>query len=324
MDAKASFLSENKELLILSFSAMARLAMGDLQRTPLKYLKYFVIAWMVLWLAISPAWSGVPTEKSLLWELSGNGIKNPSYLFGTIHLQCKNRLTLSANRQKYLNGANQVYLELDFDHPNLKQELAKYTQMPRGKNLKQLLGPKKYRRAQKFFEKNLNLTLDYFSTTKPFILAALATPTGLTCPTGSWEESLSTTAQQKKIPILGLETVKEQFAVFDKLTLKEEVNMLMDVVDHPERNKKDFQSLLSAYNNQDLGKLQKIMESDVSSRNFNRLLLDQRNRKWVPIITRVARSKPTFFGFGAGHLVGKQGVISLLRKAGYTVKPIPN
>jgi uncharacterized protein len=304
---------------------MARFAVGDLHRKFFKYFQYFVIAWMVLWLVITPAWGGlVPTEKTLLWELSGNGIAKSSYLFGTIHLQCKNRLKLSANRQKYFDGAAQLYLELDFDDPNLKREISKYTQMPRGKNLKQLLGPKKYRRAQKFFEKNLNLPLDFFSTTKPFILAALATPSGLKCSTSSWEESLAATAQQRNMPVLGLETVKEQFAVFDQLSLAEEADMLMAVVDNPERSKKDFQQLLSAYNNQDLGKLQKMIELDPKARKLNRLLLDQRNQKWIPIITREARSKPTFFGFGAAHLVGKQGVIALLRKAGYTVKPIPN
>jgi uncharacterized protein len=298
---------------------------GNLTARIWKYLRYFLIACLALWIAVIPAWGGlVPTEKSLLWELTGNGLAKPSYLFGTIHLQCKNRLALSANRQKYFNNTEQLFLELDFSDPNLKQEISKYTQMPRGQNLKKLLGPKKYRRAQQYFAKQLNLPLDFFSTTKPFVLAALATPSGLNCPTSSWEEALTAIAKQRKMPVRGLETVKEQFAVFKTLSLQEEANMLMAVIDNPEASRKSFQSLLSAYNNQDLVQLQKIMNSDPSSRKFNKVLLDRRNQKWIPIITKAARSKSTFFGFGAAHLPGNQGVIALLRKAGYTVKPMPN
>jgi uncharacterized protein len=306
-------------------SALIRLIFGNLQPRLLRYLRYLGVAGLALWIAVTPAWGGlVPTEKSLLWEMSGNGLAKPSYLFGTIHLQCKNRLVFSANRQKYFNSTEQLFLELNFDDPNLKQEISKYTQMPRGQNLKKLLGPKKYRRAQQYFAKNLNLPLDFFSTTKPFVLAALATPSGLKCPTGSWEEVLTASAKQRKMPVQGLETVKEQFAVFETMSLQEEANMLMAIIDNPGASRKSFQSLLSAYNNQDLVQLQKVMNSDPSSRKFNRVLLDRRNQKWVPIITRAARSKPTFFGFGAAHLPGQQGVIALLRKAGYTVKPMPN
>lgn len=300
-------------------------ALGNLSPRILRYLRSLFIACLTLWIVLLPAWGGlVPTEKSLLWELSGNGLAKPSYLFGTIHLQCKNRLALSANRQQYFNSTAQLFLELDFGDPNLKQEITKYTQMPRGQNLKKLLGPKKYRRAQQYFAKNLNLPLDFFSTTKPFVLASLATPSGLDCATGSWEEALMAIAKQRKMPIQGLETVKEQFAVFNTLSLQEEADMLMAVIDNPAASRKSFQSLLTAYNNQDLVQLQKIMNSEPSSRKFNKVLLDRRNQKWIPLITKAARSKPTFFGFGAAHLPGQQGVIALLRKAGYTVKPMPN
>jgi uncharacterized protein len=296
------------------------------QRIP-KYLRYLLAVSMALWIAVIPAWGGiVPTEKSLLWELSGNGLAKPSYLFGTIHLQCKNRLVLSPKRQQYFNKTEQLYLELNFSDPNLKQEISKYTQMPRGQNLKQLLGPKKYRRAQQYFAKNANLPLDYFSTTRPFILAAIATPSGLKCATSSWEDVLTGMAKQRKMPIQGLETVREQFAVFDTLTLPEEANMLMAVIDNPQASRNAFKNLLNAYNNQDINQLYRSMNSDnsASTRKFNRALLDRRNQKWIPKIVKAAKAKPTFFGFGAAHLPGPQGVIALLRKAGYTVKPLPN
>ncbi len=269
--------------------------------------------------------SGQPiTTKSLMWEVTGNGLNQPSYLFGTIHINCKNSLKFSTKRQEIFAKAQQIYLELDFDDPNLQKQISQNTQMPPGKNLKKLLTPRQYQQARKYFADKLKLPLDFFSTTRPFILTSLATPSGLKCPVDSWEEVIVKMAKQKKIEVKGLESVKDQFAVFDTVSLKEEALMLMDVIKNPTKNKQDFLKLIAAYNNEDLNLLEKITKADPNAKKFNASLLDNRNRKWIPIITREAKSKSTFFGFGAAHLVGSQGVIALLQKAGYTVKPIKN
>jgi uncharacterized protein len=264
------------------------------------------------------------TDKSLMWELTGNGLSQPSYLFGTIHINCKNRLKFSPKRQEIFAKSQQVYLELDFDDPTLQKQIGQNTQMPPGKNLQKLLTPKQYKQARKYFADKLKLPLDFFSTTRPFILASLATPSGLKCPVDSWEEVIVKMAKQKKLEVRGLESVKDQFAVFNTISLKEEAAMLMEVINNPAKNKQDFLKLIAAYNNEDLNQLEKITKADPKDKKFNTSLLDDRNRKWIPIITREAKSKPTFFGFGAAHLVGSEGVIALLQKAGYTVKPIKN
>jgi uncharacterized protein len=266
--------------------------------------------------------SGAPQEKTLMWEVSGKDLKQPSYLYGTIHINCKNRLALSPKRQELFAKTKQLYLELDFDDPQMQNEITKYTQMPPGKNLRQLITAKEYQKAQKFFAERLKISLDFFTTTKPFILTAIATPTGLKCSTSSWEEALTKVAQQRKIEVKGLETVKEQFAVFDNISLKQEAAMLMEVINDPDKSQKDFQQLLAAYDREDIPLLEKLSKADRRTQKLTKALLDDRNRKWIPKIAKIAKTQPTFFGFGAAHLVGKQGVIALLRKAGYSVKPI--
>jgi uncharacterized protein YbaP (TraB family) len=57
-------------------------------------------------------------------------------------------------------------------------------------------------------------------------------------------------------------------------------------------------------------------------RQYREVLLDDRNRNWIGPITTAAGKASTFFAVGAGHLGGNTGVIELLRKAGYTVKPV--
>jgi uncharacterized protein YbaP (TraB family) len=37
----------------------------------------------------------IPSDKALLWKISGNALKKPSYLLGTIHLIPKDKFKLS-------------------------------------------------------------------------------------------------------------------------------------------------------------------------------------------------------------------------------------
>ena len=37
---------------------------------------------------------------------------------------------------------------------------------------------------------------------------------------------------------------------------------------------------------------------------------------------KTMKDKPTFFGVGAGHLAGEEGVIKLLRKQGFKVEAV--
>jgi uncharacterized protein YbaP (TraB family) len=54
------------------------------------------------------------------------------------------------------------------------------------------------------------------------------------------------------------------------------------------------------------------------------IMLFDRNRKWIARIQKMMADKPTFFAVGAAHLGGEKGVIALLRKEGYTLRPILN
>jgi uncharacterized protein YbaP (TraB family) len=48
----------------------------------------------------------------------------------------------------------------------------------------------------------------------------------------------------------------------------------------------------------------------------------ERNKKWMPIIIEAVKKMPTLFAFGAGHLTGPEGVVRMLRDAGYTVEQV--
>jgi len=70
-------------------------------------------------------------------------------------------------------------------------------------------------------------------------------------------------------------------------------------------------------------KLMRESKFDSDTKGFEDEILDKRNQNWIPIIEKAAHDKSTFFAFGAAHLAGEKGVVSLLRAKGYTVKPLP-
>jgi uncharacterized protein len=265
-----------------------------------------------------------PLEKSLLWEISGQGLIQPSYLYGTMHLACSNQLAVSPTLQEKLATTKQLYLELDMDDPNLAAAMLQSSYQKNGSTLKTLLSPKDYAIASQFFQQNVGIPLDRVGSLKPIVLISMLYPSLLGCQPGSWEEVLTKLAQTRQSEVLGLETVQAQFAIFDQIPAKDQAAMIMDVVNDPVKTKQEVQKLVAAYQAQDVNQLYRMVaEASSTEAKFEQILLTERNQRWIPKIAQAAKAKPTFFAVGAGHLGGQNGVIPLLRQAGYTVKPVP-
>ena len=62
----------------------------------------------------------------------------------------------------------------------------------------------------------------------------------------------------------------------------------------------------------------------VMNEKYRKWLLEVRNENWMVKMPDMMKDKSTFFAVGAAYLLGEQGMINLLRKKGYVVKPILN
>jgi uncharacterized protein YbaP (TraB family) len=76
------------------------------------------------------------------------------------------------------------------------------------------------------------------------------------------------------------------------------------------------------YLSQDLDSLYQLMADSPEMMGSLDLLLNRRNRNWIPIMEAAMKKSSTFFAVGAGHLGGSQGVLELMRKQGYQVKAL--
>jgi uncharacterized protein len=263
-------------------------------------------------------------DKSLLYEISGNGLSQPSYLYGTIHLICKDDFLMTEATKDKFSKTQQVYLELDIDDPKLMPDMMKSMYMTDGSTIKTLLSEADYQKVSQFFKDTLKMNIGTMDKMKPFVLSSMSLPKLLACPTQSYEEAFMTMAKNENKEILGLETVQEQFGVFDKMGMKKQADMmLVQMVNDWNEGKETIRNMISDYKQQDVELLfEDMAKSKSSDKDFQKDLLDARNSNWIPKISKIATEKPTFFAVGAGHLGGEKGVIALLRKQGFTVKAV--
>lgn len=265
-------------------------------------------------------------DNALLYEVSGNGLMKPSYLYGTFHLVCPTDLTITDAMKKAVGDAEQVYLEIDMDDPAMLSGMMKSMMMTDGKTVKDLLKPDDYTLLDNYLKQKMNMSLAQVGNMKPIALTSMMLMTVLPCQPASYDMTFAQMAGKEKKEVLGLETIDAQLAALDKIPMEEQLKGLVDMARKPDEARKEFMDFIAAYKAHDMAKLMRMMKaSQFSGGDFSQYedaLLGERNANWIPVIEKAASRKPTFFAFGAGHLGNDKGVVNLLRKKGYTVQAV--
>jgi len=271
-------------------------------------------------------------NKTLLWKISGNGIdiEKPSYLFGTIHMLCKEDAFLSTNFVNAIKNADRIYFELDMD--NLFDMLGALSKMKMKNDttLADLLSSEDYKKIKEFFEsKNSLLPFSVLETYKPLIASSLLMESAMGCEQQvAMEQLIMEEAKKNNKRIEGLETTAYQMSIFDSIPYSVQVQELLKMVNGKDNEKdgdKEYNDLMNAYREQDLNKLGKLIsQTEGGMMNYEDILLNNRNRNWVAKLKMLLPDKSLVIAVGAGHLTGEKGVISLLRKEGYKVSPVEN
>ena len=264
-------------------------------------------------------------DNTLLWEISGKGLKQPSYMFGTFHLLCKDDIKFSTNLQTAVKESKEVYFEMDLDDPANTLGGMFFMNM-KNKTLEDLYTTDELEKVSRFFKDSLKMNLSFFNKMKPMMLEALLYPRMMPCKTPSGVEmELMTIAKKEKKEIKGFETIEFQSSVFDSIPYDVQAKALLKDIDSTEKYKVYFSNMVSIYKNQETAKLaQLIADSTFSGGENDDVLLKNRNTNWVKQLNKILKDNNIFMGVGAAHLFGKDGLVVLLRKEGYTVRPIEN
>jgi uncharacterized protein YbaP (TraB family) len=261
-------------------------------------------------------------KQTLLWKIEGNDIQ-ASYLYGTIHVLPQEDFELKEKVKTAFEDSEVLVLELDFDDPTLQLEMMKHVGMKDGQTLDKLLDKETYQELDSYLKQNVGAGMQAFNNWKPFMLSTLLIGKYIEGQPASFEGSFTQMAMADGKEILGLESVAEQLAIFDEIPYEEQIGDLEMMLDEEEKVRKLFQEMILPYKNEDYESLYNMTREYYNNDQTNLdLLLHKRNHNWISKIGELAKEKSAFFGVGAAHLGGKEGVINLLKEAGYTLTPL--
>ncbi|MGY6522624.1 MAG: TraB/GumN family protein [Mongoliitalea sp.] len=281
-----------------------------------------VFIWIVLLIQLSPAFAQQALENSLLWKISENGLEQPSYLFGTIHVICSEDFKMDDRILSALKSSKKIVLELNMSDPMLVQEMQSQSMNKDFYNIQNDFEQDAKEALDELLTSNYGMGIAQLGIMKPFILSSMVLMKQLPCEAPeSYELFFTSKSQELGIPMEGLETATYQISLFDQIPLERQIADLSKMV-LTDASAEEFKGMVDAYTAEDLGKLQEMITADGLTGEYGEILIDQRNLDWIPKIEKLIKKESTFIAVGAGHLPSEKGVIQLLRAAGYTVEAI--
>lgn len=279
--------------------------------------KNFTILFIFLFVTLN----SFAQENSLLWKISGKGLKQDSYLFGTIHMLCPDDFEIKQKNLTALELSQKIIFEVDLSKSENESIIQKFTAPD--PNFIQAFSPDEIRRMDSVLvEHQFSIKLlDYVS---PITMISLFSMKGFNCPDPtkikSFEMELATLATAKGKNIGELETPDFQFSLLKNLITPK---LFMESVFQLEKYPALTAKMVNAYKTENLAALTQLIQDPAwMSQEQQEKLLNERNRNWATIIPTIIKDQSTFIAVGAGHLLGNKGLIPLLRAKGYTVTPI--
>lgn len=280
----------------------------------------------------------IPNGEAIFWKIERDGLE-PSHLLGTAHVTDPRVTSLAPEIEKALLEANSLMLELsDIGDPQRQTmatiKLAKYMVLPPGQTVWDLIPD-----AEEYLVRdNPNLppgAINGMFGYQPWVIAtAISRPL---CETlrnlagiRAFDAQLAVAAEDVDIPVFGLETMEEQVSLFANLPLDEQLDYLMAVARISASVPDQFETLVSLYKQRLVTamiplmlKLQPMKPEEARMMQFvERDLIIMRNHRMAERARQWLENGNIFIAVGALHLPGKEGVVELLRQAGYKLTPI--
>lgn len=261
------------------------------------------------------------TENTLLWKVEGPNIQ-PSYVYGTFHILPEDDFLLTDKVKTAFKSCDQLAMELDMDDPNLQTEMFKYIAMKDGNTLDKFLSPEELDTLNAWVQSATGMGIENMLTWKPFMVSTMIINRFIKGKTASFELVFTQMAMEAKKEIFGLESIQDQLSIFDKISYQEQADDLREMMKNEDAFKDLNEEMITLYQSEDIAGIYQIMESYLDGESEMELMLLERNRNWIPRIAELAKDKSTFIGVGAGHLGGEEGLVNLLKQAGYTLTPV--
>ena len=259
-------------------------------------------------------------KNALLWKIEGKTLPGYSYLFGTMHVKDQRAFTLMNDVYPKIDACESFATEFNLEEMDLNFDL-ELTGLENGQSLQDLIRPKNYHKIRKIFRKATGLDIIHFDQTQPLIVANVINERILSkdMPVSLDMHLWNYAKVQEKIT-LGIETFQEQINILKKIPLDYQIKMLLAMGKNFKSHRKSIIKMTRQYEKADIRQLYK--SGLKSAGGLKHLLIYDRNILMAERIGRYIEEQTMFCAIGAGHLAGKYGVLRLLKKQGFKVKPV--
>jgi uncharacterized protein YbaP (TraB family) len=267
-------------------------------------------------------------ENSLFWEISGNGLKKPSYLFGTYHLLNSGFLDEIPKVREAFKKADGIIIETELDSSMMMKMM--FMMVMKDKKISDLMSADDYAIVSKEVQEATGAPMDMMGQFKPSFISVMLSLSYSQKENGEvlkkygghpLDSYFAAEAKKLKKPVGTFETMDEQIAmVFDHDPVEKQAEQLVEYVKMKKELAGVQSELLNAYMRGDLAGLFKLYKKYEDQFGDTAYLLDDRNIKWMDKLPDFLAKGNQFIAVGALHFTGEKGLIKLLREKGYNVK----
>ena len=265
-------------------------------------------------------------EKSLLWKVSKGS--SSVYVLGSIHYLRSENYPLKKAILDAFETSKRLVLEIDLNATSgqaaqrLMLEKALFRD---GTSLPQNISAETYQLAAERATQ-LGIDMGIFNPMKPWfaainLIAIKLKALGLD-PRRGVDQYLAGEAKRRGKPISGLETLDFQIGLLDQLSKQNQETMLRETVSELDLLDRNIDEIVRSWADGDEAVLAKLLLAGmVDFPEIHQKVIVERNRRWVPEIEKLLeQGSGALIVVGAAHLVGRDGVIEMLKTKGYSVE----
>ena len=248
-----------------------------------------------------------------------------------MHLLKSDSYPLDKNIEAAYRNSKKVVFETDINGMNtpiVQEKMTALALYPEGETLEQNISPETYSILEKKVTA-VGLSMAQLNRLKPWMCALMLMLLELQKmgfdPNYGIDQYFFSKAQQDKKEKVFLESIDYQINLFAEMNTEEEESFLQQMLKDLEVVKTMFADIVRAWETGDAAQLESILAISFKDHPaiYNRFLV-QRNKAWVgKIEDLIAYGDTALVVVGAGHLVGPENLLQLLKNRGYTVEQIP-
>jgi uncharacterized protein len=278
------------------------------------------LAWLLIGQAIDAQ------EKTFLWRVSKDD--HSLYLLGSIHYLRRENFPLHKSIIDAFETSERLVFEIDLNRvsPDAAQRVTLEKAVYRdGQTLEQNVSQETYQLAEQRASK-LGIDMRVMAPMKPWFVALTLVAIkfqqiGLD-PNFGVDHYLAARAKSSGKSTSGLETLEFQIGLLDQMSKRDQESLLRETVVELDLLDANINQIVQAWLKGDVQSLESLLLAGMKQYpEVHEKIIVERNRRWVPQIEKIlAQGSGAMVVVGAAHLVGKDGVIEMLKARGYTLE----